>query len=113
MAEGQISRPGLCNWSCGNHRDHLVGQPDIGMTALILVTWGFQMFLAGMPMLFVISAAALTPLGFFIAYLSFLVQLRVDKFFEGALGRLNEQRELCGGGYFGVGRGMVSSATFA
>ena len=60
----------------------LVGQPDIGMTALILVTWGFQMFLAGMPMLFVISAAALTPLGFFIAYLSLPhVQLRVDKFF--------------------------------
>ncbi|MEK9718648.1 MAG: FtsW/RodA/SpoVE family cell cycle protein, partial [Candidatus Puniceispirillum sp.] len=36
----------------------LVAQPDIGMTVLILLTWGFQMFLAGMPMLFVIGATA-------------------------------------------------------
>ena len=93
----------------------LVGQPDIGMTALILVTWGFQMFLAGMPMLFVISAAALTPLGFFIAYLSLPhVQLRVDKFFEGALGRLNEQkRALRRGLFWRWPGGWYHQATFA
>ena len=85
----------------------LVGQPDIGMTALILVTWGFQMFLAGMPMLFVISAAALTPLGFFIAYMSFPhVQLQIDKFFEGGSWQVERAKEsFAEGGYFGVGPG--------
>ena len=85
----------------------LVGQPDIGMTALILVTWGFQMFLAGMPMLFVISAAGLTPLGFFIAYLNLPhVQLRVDKFFEGGSWQVERAKEsFAEGGYFGVGPG--------
>ncbi len=42
----------------------LVAQPDIGMTALILITWGFQMFLAGMPMLFAIGATGLAPVVF-------------------------------------------------
>ena len=85
----------------------LVGQPDIGMTALIIVTWGFQMFLAGMPMLFVIGAAGLTPLAFFIAYLNLPhVQLRVDKFFDGGSWQVERAKEsFAEGGYFGVGPG--------
>ena len=85
----------------------LVAQPDIGMAVLILLTWGFQMFLAGMPMLFVISAAGLTPLGFFIAYLNLPhVQLRVDKFFEGGSWQVERAKEsFAEGGYFGVGPG--------
>ena len=85
----------------------LVAQPDIGMTALILATWGFQMFLAGMPMLFVIGAAALAPLAFYLAYLNLShVQLRVDKFFEGSSWQVERAKEsFAEGGYFGVGPG--------
>ena len=85
----------------------LVNQPDIGMTALILITWGFQMFLAGMPMLFVVSAAGLAPLGFHVAYLKLShVQLRVDKFFEGGSWQVERAKEsFAEGGYFGVGPG--------
>ena len=62
----------------------LVLQPDIGMTVVMVLTWGFQMFLAGMPLLFVIGAVAVAPLALYMAYL-FLphVTLRMNKFFEG------------------------------
>ena len=85
----------------------LVAQPDIGMTALILMTWGFQMFLAGMPMMFVIGAAALAPIGFYLAYLNLdHVRLRVDKFFEGGSWQVEQaMQSFAKGGYFGVGPG--------
>ena len=85
----------------------LVAQPDIGMTALILMTWGFQMFLAGMPMLFVLGAAGMAPVGFYLAYLNLShVQLRVDKFFEGGSWQVERAKEsFAEGGYFGVGPG--------
>ena len=85
----------------------LVAQPDIGMTALILMTWGFQMFLAGMPMLFVIGAAGLATVGFYLACLNLShVQLRVDQFFEGGSWQVERAKEsFAEGGYFGVGPG--------
>ena len=85
----------------------LVAQPDIGMTALILTTWGFQMFLAGMPMLFVIGAVCLAPVGFYLAYLNLShVQSRVDKFLEGGSWQVERAKEsFAEGGYFGVGPG--------
>jgi len=85
----------------------LVAQPDIGMTSLMLLTWGFQMFLAGMPLLFVICGALLAPAAFFLAYLYLPhVQLRVDKFFEGGSWQVERAMEsFATGGYFGVGPG--------
>jgi cell division protein FtsW len=85
----------------------LVAQPDIGMTVLILLTWGFQMFLAGMPMMFVIGAAALAPVGLILAYnLLPHVHLRVNKFFEGGSWQVERAMEsFAQGGYFGVGPG--------
>jgi cell division protein FtsW len=85
----------------------LVAQPDIGMTSLMLLTWGFQMFLAGMPLLFVICGALLAPAAFFLAYLYLPhVQLRVDKFFEGGSWQVERAMEsFASGGYFGVGPG--------
>ena len=85
----------------------LVAQPDIGMTVLILLTWGFQMFLAGMPMLFVIGATAVAPAAFGLAY--FLlphVKMRVNKFFEGGSWQVERAMDsFAHGGYFGVGPG--------
>ena len=85
----------------------LVLQPDIGMTAVIVLTWGFQMFLAGMPMLFVIGAVAVAPLALYVAYLNLdHVTLRINKFFEGGSWQVERARQsFAEGGIFGVGPG--------
>ena len=85
----------------------LVAQPDIGMTLMMLLTWGFQMFLAGMPMLFVIGGVLVAPALFYLAYLYLPhVTLRVDKFFEGGSWQVERAMEsFATGGYFGVGPG--------
>jgi cell division protein FtsW len=85
----------------------LVAQPDIGMTLMMLLTWGFQMFLAGMPLLFVIGGVLIAPALFYLAYLYLPhVTLRVDKFFEGGSWQVERAMEsFATGGYFGVGPG--------
>ena len=85
----------------------LVLQPDIGMTLMIVLTWGFQMFLAGMPMLLVIFIVALAPLGLFIAYLTLdHVKLRIEKFIEGGAWQVEQAKHsFANGGLFGVGPG--------
>ena len=85
----------------------LILQPDVGMTAVVVLTFGFQMFLAGLPLLLILLALALAPLAGFLAY-SFLghVQVRVDKFFAG--GNLQTERSIQSfveGGWYGVGPG--------
>ncbi len=85
----------------------LVLQPDIGMTSVIVLTWGFQMFLAGMPMLLVLIAIALAPLCLYAAYL-FLphVEKRIDRFFDGGTMQTTKSIEsFSQGGFFGVGPG--------
>jgi cell division protein FtsW len=85
----------------------LVAQPDIGMTLMMVLTWGFQMFLAGMPMLFVIGSILVAPALFYLAYLYLPhVTLRVDKFFEGGSWQVERAMEsFAKGGYLGVGPG--------
>lgn len=85
----------------------LVLQPDIGMTVVIALTWGFQMFLAGMPLLFVIGAVAVAPLALYVAYLNLdHVNLRITKFFEGGSWQVDRARQsFAEGGIFGVGPG--------
>ena len=85
----------------------LILQPDVGMTAVVVLTFGFQMFLAGLPLLLILLALALAPLAGFLAY-SFLghVKVRVDKFFAG--GNLQTERSIQSfveGGWYGVGPG--------
>ena len=85
----------------------LVLQPDIGMTSVIVLTWGFQMFLAGMPMLLVLISIALAPLCLYAAYL-FLphVEKRIDRFFDGGTMQTTKSIEsFSQGGFFGVGPG--------
>ena len=85
----------------------LILQPDIGMTVVITLTWGFQMFLAGMPLLFVIGAVALAPIAFYLAYQNLdHVQRRVEKFLDGGSWQVDRAREsFAEGGFFGVGPG--------
>ena len=85
----------------------LILQPDVGMTAVVAFTWGFQMFLAGMPWLLVLVIVIGTIASFWMAYLYLPhVTLRVDKFFDG--GSMQSElsiRSFADGGIFGVGLG--------
>ena len=85
----------------------LVLQPDIGMTFLVAVTWGFQMFLAGLPMLLVIGIVALAPLGLWAAYGTLdHGEKRIDRFFEGGAWQVEQARDsFANGGLLGVGPG--------
>ncbi|MGC6518356.1 MAG: FtsW/RodA/SpoVE family cell cycle protein [Candidatus Puniceispirillaceae bacterium] len=85
----------------------LVLQPDIGMTSVIAMTWGFQTFLAGMPLLLVLIAIGLAPIALFAAY-HYLdhVKSRITKFFDG--GSMQSElsiRSFADGGFLGVGPG--------
>jgi len=85
----------------------LVLQPDIGMTFLMVFTWGFQMFLAGLPLLLVIGVVALAPLGLWLAYIGLdHVEKRIDQFFNGGAWQVEQARDaFAHGGMLGVGPG--------
>ena len=85
----------------------LVMQPDVGMTFMILLTWGFQMFLAGLPLALVGGIVALAPLGLLLAYFNLHhVQIRIDRFLEGGVWQVEQARHsFANGGLFGVGPG--------
>ena len=85
----------------------LIMQPDVGMTSVIVLTWGFQMFLAGMPVLLVIVAATIAVIGGVAAYF-FLdhVQSRVLKFLDGGAWQTKQSiQSFIDGGLLGVGPG--------
>ncbi len=86
----------------------LVMQPDIGMTAVVVMTWSFQIFLAGMPLAIVLMLAVFVAP--FIAISSYFalphVQDRVAKFLAGGNFQAeNAMRSFSNGGLFGVGPG--------
>lgn len=85
----------------------LVLQPDIGMTSVIVLTWGFQVFLAGMPLLLVLVAVALAPLALVLAYYTLShARNRIDKFFDGGSMQSDLSiRSFADGGLLGVGPG--------
>ena len=74
---------------------------------MVVLTWGFQMFLAGMPMLLVILIVALAPLGLIAAYFTLdHVEKRINQFWEGGAWQVEKAREsFANGGLFGVGPG--------
>lgn len=88
----------------------LVLQPDIGMLVVTLAVWGCQLFINGLPIIFVIIALAGGAGGFVLAYM-FLphVTARVNKFLDPAVGdhyQINRSLEaFSNGGLFGVGPG--------
>ena len=77
------------------------------MTLMVVLTWGFQMFLAGMPMLLVICIVALAPLGLVVAYFTLgHVHKRINQFWEGGAWQVEKARDsFANGGLFGVGPG--------
>lgn len=92
----------------------LLLQPDLGMSLVLAAIWAVQIFLAGLPMFWVISLAALGAGGIFGAYLFFPhVASRIDRFLDPASGdNYQVQKSLdafSNGGLFGTGpaHGMV------
>jgi len=88
----------------------LVLQPDIGMLVVTLAVWGCQLFINGLPIIFVVGAVICGAGGFVLAYM-FLphVTVRVNKFLDPAVGdhyQINRSLEaFANGGFLGVGPG--------
>ncbi len=85
----------------------LILQPDVGMTAVVVLTFGFQMFLSGLPLLLILIAVALAPIALLAAYIMLdHVRTRVDIFLAG--GGMQTERSIQSfieGGWYGVGPG--------
>jgi cell division protein FtsW len=88
----------------------LLLEPDLGMSFVLSCIWGAQMFLSGLPMLFIIALVGLGAAGLFAAYIFFPhVTSRVDRFLDPAAGdNYQVQKSLDAfshGGLFGTGPG--------
>lgn len=112
------------NRSTGNWREYqapfityflvvalLISQPDMGMTLLVSAVWSGQLFLAGVPVLWVAVLAVMAGVGLFVGYLLLPhVAFRIDSFLASFDGRGNYQvrkslEAFANGGLFGKGPG--------
>lgn len=92
----------------------LVAQPDIGMAIVVTAIWGAQLFVAGLPMTWVIGGCVAGILGLAAAYFTIPhVTGRIDRFFDPSSGdsyQIDRAMEAFSyGGFFGrgPGEGMV------
>lgn len=88
----------------------LLLQPDLGMSLVMSAIWGVQIFLSGLPILWVIILAGLGAGGLFGAYMFFPhVSSRIDRFLDPSSGdNYQVQKSLdafANGGLFGTGPG--------
>lgn len=88
----------------------LLLQPDLGMSLVMSAIWGVQIFLSGLPILWVIILGGLGVAGLFGAYMFFPhVSSRIDRFLDPSSGdNYQVQKSLdafANGGLFGTGPG--------
>lgn len=88
----------------------LLMQPDLGQSVVVTAVWGFQFFLAGLPLKFVGALIVIGLLGLALAYFAMPhVTARIDSFIDPAAGdRYQIERSLeafTNGGLFGRGPG--------
>ncbi len=88
----------------------LILQPDFGMTVAISVVWGAQMFLAGLPTLWIIAALVLGVSGIVSAYFMLPhVAQRINTFLDPSRGdtyQSDRALDACiNGGFLGLGPG--------
>lgn len=88
----------------------LLLEPDLGMSFVMSCIWGAQVFLSGLPLIYIIVLAGAGALGLFGAYMFFPhVTSRVDRFLDPAAGdNYQVQKSLdafANGGLFGTGPG--------
>lgn len=88
----------------------LLLEPDLGMTFVISCIWGAQIFLAGLPLVWVAIIGVLGSLGLLGTYFLFPhVTSRIDRFLDPEAGdryQINHSLDaFMNGGFFGVGPG--------
>jgi cell division protein FtsW len=88
----------------------LLLEPDLGMSFVLSCIWGAQIFLSGLPLIYIAGLAGAGALGLFGAYMFFPhVTSRVDRFLDPAAGdNYQVQKSLdafANGGLFGTGPG--------
>ena len=85
----------------------LLLQPDVGMTIVVILTWGFQLFITGIPLIIIGCLILAFPIFIIIAYHSFdHVQIRVNTFFEGKTHQISKSlQSFESGGLWGKGPG--------
>ena len=88
----------------------LLMEPDLGMTLVVTSVWGVQLFLAGLPLIWVLLAGGFGFIGLLGAYFFFPhVSSRIDRFLDPEAGdryQINRSLEaFASGGVFGQGPG--------
>lgn len=85
----------------------LLIQPDVGMTIVIILTWCFQLFITGIPLIIIICLTLAVPLFVILIYHNFdHVKIRIDGFLEGTTYQVTKSLQSFEfGGFWGTGPG--------
>ena len=85
----------------------LLLQPDLGMTIVMMFTWGFQMFITGIPIIVVLCLILAFPIFMILSYQHFdHVKIRIDNFIEGKTYQVSKSlQSFESGGFWGKGPG--------
>ena len=85
----------------------LLLQPDLGMTIVMLFTWGFQLFIAGIPLILILCLIIAFPIFMIFSYQHFEhVKIRIDNFLEGKTYQVSKSlQSFESGGFWGKGPG--------
>lgn len=85
----------------------LLLQPDVGMTIVIIFTWGLQLFVAGLPVIVILCLILAFPIFMILAYRHFdHVRIRIDNFIDGNTYQITKSlQSFESGGLWGKGPG--------
>ena len=85
----------------------LLLQPDLGMTILVTFTWGFQLFIAGIPLIIILFLILAFPIFMILSYQNLShVKIRIDNFIEGKTYQVSKSlQSFESGGFWGKGPG--------
>ena len=85
----------------------LLLQPDLGMTIVMMFTWGFQLFITGIPLIIIICLILAFPIFMIFSYHHFEhVKIRIDGFIEGKTYQVSKSlQSFESGGFWGKGPG--------
>ena len=85
----------------------LLLQPDVGMTIIMMFTWGFQLFITGIPLIIIVCLIMAFPIFMIFSYQHFdHVKIRIDNFLEGKTHQVSKSlQSFESGGFWGKGPG--------
>ncbi len=85
----------------------LLLQPDLGMTIVMMFTWGFQLFITGIPLIIILCLILAFPIFMIFSYQHFdHVKIRIDNFIEGKTHQVSKSlQSFESGGFWGKGPG--------